>query len=244
MPAHWIRDEVAAATSRAGRKCSRRAATAVGMCRYALARWCFASAGSRAIRASIAGSGVWTRIGSSSVGDQALMRGLATAFPRMRPGLSLSYSGRRTDRPHTVLTGVPLPWPRPRPCARDGAGRRRRRLRPVSRALSRATAHMNAASSRAIAVQATVGLLAARGQAPGSAPSGGSAPSRRSRGPWATRAPAWPASPSRPAGGAGRSRRLSTSRCRKRPLPALVIEPRRLRSRRWSARPAPGRYRP
>jgi hypothetical protein len=29
------------------------------------------------------------------VGDQALMRGLATAFPSVRPGLSRSYSGHR-----------------------------------------------------------------------------------------------------------------------------------------------------
>jgi hypothetical protein len=30
------------------------------------------------------------------VGDQALMRGLATAFPIVRPGLVLSYCGRRS----------------------------------------------------------------------------------------------------------------------------------------------------
>ena len=33
------------------------------------------------------------------VGDQALMRGLATACPSMRPGRSLSNHGRRRCRP-------------------------------------------------------------------------------------------------------------------------------------------------
>ena len=38
------------------------------------------------------------------VGDQALMRGLVTAFPRTRPGLSRSYGGHRraTSRPQSV----------------------------------------------------------------------------------------------------------------------------------------------
>ncbi len=35
------------------------------------------------------------------VGDQALMRGLATAFPGIRPGLFLSYGGRRRVEPAT-----------------------------------------------------------------------------------------------------------------------------------------------
>jgi hypothetical protein len=52
------------------------------------------------------------------VGDQALMRGLSTAFPMVRPGLSLSYNGRRSMPATKRLTGVPLPFPfRPRLCA-------------------------------------------------------------------------------------------------------------------------------
>ena len=40
------------------------------------------------------------RAGPEDVGDQALMRGLVTAFPFVRPGLSLSGVGRRScDRP-------------------------------------------------------------------------------------------------------------------------------------------------
>jgi hypothetical protein len=59
------------------------------------------------------------------VGDQALMRGLATAFPSVRPGLSLSYCGRRLGRPQTVDGGSPA-VDLPRSCARDAPGRRRR----------------------------------------------------------------------------------------------------------------------
>jgi len=40
------------------------------------------------------------RAGPEDVGDQALMRGLVTAFPFVRLGLSLSGVGRRScDRP-------------------------------------------------------------------------------------------------------------------------------------------------
>jgi len=46
------------------------------------------------------------------VGDQALMRELAAAFPILRPGLFLSYCGRRPIcRTTTRLTGIPLPCP-------------------------------------------------------------------------------------------------------------------------------------
>jgi len=42
------------------------------------------------------------------VGDQALMRGLATAFPIVRPGLFLSYCGRRSVcRPQSVWRAFP-----------------------------------------------------------------------------------------------------------------------------------------
>jgi hypothetical protein len=58
----------------------------------------------------------WRR-GLKDVGDQALMRGLATAVPSVRPGLSLSYCGRRSEPATKRMTGVPLPRPRPRLCA-------------------------------------------------------------------------------------------------------------------------------
>ena len=87
------------------------------------------------------------------VGDQALMRGLATAFPIVRPGLFLSYCGRRTRPATKRLTDVPLPLSRLRPCARY-------KFAAVAYVLiacaSLATAHMKPANSRAIAVQTTV----------------------------------------------------------------------------------------
>ncbi len=43
----------------------------------------------------------WRR-GLKDVGDQALMRALATAVPSVSPGPSLSYSGRRPGRPQSV----------------------------------------------------------------------------------------------------------------------------------------------
>jgi len=53
------------------------------------------------------------------VGDQALMRGLVTAFPFVRPGLSLSGVGRRScDRPHRKLGSSPAVV-RPRCCTID-----------------------------------------------------------------------------------------------------------------------------
>ena len=39
------------------------------------------------------------------VGDQALMRGLATAFPIVRPGLFRSYYGRRSIAGHKASDG-------------------------------------------------------------------------------------------------------------------------------------------
>jgi hypothetical protein len=48
------------------------------------------------------------------VGDQALMRGLDTAFPIMRPGLFRSYCGRRSLPATKRLTDIPLPWFCPR----------------------------------------------------------------------------------------------------------------------------------
>ena len=59
--------------------------------------------------------GGWTTV------DQALMRGLGTAFPKFVRGCSHSYCGRRTkmDRPKRQ-TGVPLPWPHLQPCTAAG----------------------------------------------------------------------------------------------------------------------------
>jgi hypothetical protein len=39
------------------------------------------------------------------VGDQALMRGLGTAVPSIRPGLSRSYNGRRLKAGHKAVAG-------------------------------------------------------------------------------------------------------------------------------------------
>ncbi len=47
------------------------------------------------------------------VGDQALIRGLATAFPITRPGLFLSYCGRRSCRPQSGERTFPCRCPAP-----------------------------------------------------------------------------------------------------------------------------------
>jgi hypothetical protein len=87
------------------------------------------------------------------VGDQALMRGLGTAVPSMRPGLSPSYSGRRLKAGHKAAVGH-SPAVAPPPPVREiypPAGGW-----PQLVCASRATDHMNPTSSRAIAVQTTV----------------------------------------------------------------------------------------
>ncbi len=48
------------------------------------------------------------RAGPEDVGDQALMRGLDTALPFVRPGLSLLRSGVDHVIGHVVSSGVPL----------------------------------------------------------------------------------------------------------------------------------------
>jgi hypothetical protein len=53
-------------------------------------------------RASASDDRAGVEAGPKDVGDQALMRGLGTAFPSVRPGLSLSYCGRRRRRPQSV----------------------------------------------------------------------------------------------------------------------------------------------
>ena len=47
------------------------------------------------------------------VGDQALIRGLDTAFPILRPGLFLSYYGRRSCRPQSANGSSPTVVPPP-----------------------------------------------------------------------------------------------------------------------------------
>lgn len=47
------------------------------------------------------------------VGDQALIRGLDTAFPILRPGLFLSYCGRRSYRPQSANGSSPTVAPPP-----------------------------------------------------------------------------------------------------------------------------------
>src|SRR5215212_8457937 len=100
----------------------------------------------------------WGR-GLKDVGDQALMRGLATAFPSVRPGLSLSYCGRRLGRPQNVDGGSPAVAPPPP--MREGCAWSPASASQADHAgwLSRATDHMKPASSRAIAVQTMVSLL-------------------------------------------------------------------------------------
>jgi hypothetical protein len=52
------------------------------------------------------------RAGPEDVGDQTLIRGLDTAFPFVRPGLSLSKHGRRScDRPHSAEQEFPCRGP-------------------------------------------------------------------------------------------------------------------------------------
>ena len=52
------------------------------------------------------------RAGLEDVGEQALMRGLATAFPFVRLGLSRSSIGRRSDdRPHSSVGNSPCRGP-------------------------------------------------------------------------------------------------------------------------------------
>lgn len=83
------------------------------------------------------------------VGDQALMRGLDTAVPNMRLGLTLSYSGRRPMAGHKAFAGYSPAADLPPP-VREGD--------VISQAgwATRPTDHMNPASSRATAVHTTV----------------------------------------------------------------------------------------
>lgn len=112
------------------------------------------NAGGRPFRGTAAHSDdrAWVEAELKDVGDQALMRGLATAFPIVRPGLFLSYCGRRRFAGHKESDGhspaVVPPPPMREMCAVAASDQ-------VMRA-SLATAQMKPTSSRAIAVQTTV----------------------------------------------------------------------------------------
>ena len=60
--------------------------------------------------------------GPMDVGDHALIRGLGTASPLVRPGASRSYCGRRHGRPQSVRREFPCR--RPAPTAAQPYGRR------------------------------------------------------------------------------------------------------------------------
>ena len=53
--------------------------------------------------------------GPMDVGDHALIRGLGTASPLVRPGASRSYCGRRHGRPQSVRREFPCRCPAPTP---------------------------------------------------------------------------------------------------------------------------------
>ena len=62
------------------------------------------------------------RTGPEDVGEQALIRGLATASPFFVWGCPRSEIGRRSMIGHMVPSGVPLPWFRPHPYTIDVSG--------------------------------------------------------------------------------------------------------------------------
>lgn len=88
-------------------------------------------------------------------GEQALMRGLDTACPCIRPGLVLSYNGRRDCRPQSVSGNSPFNATSP-PIDTITISGRTAGQAAAGGASILAMAHMKAASSRAIAVTATV----------------------------------------------------------------------------------------
>src|SRR5262245_45079613 len=56
------------------------------------------------------------RAGPEDVGEQALMRGLDTAFPFFVWGCPGLHTGVDQVTGHTVMSGIPLPWSRPHCC--------------------------------------------------------------------------------------------------------------------------------
>ena len=93
------------------------------------------------------------------VGDQALMRGLATAFPNVRPRLSLSYCGHHCRGGHNACAGRSSTVASPPPPHANRRGPRSELAVNQVAGTARTMAHMNAASSRATAVTATVDFL-------------------------------------------------------------------------------------
>lgn len=88
-------------------------------------------------------------------GEKALMRGLVTACPCIRPGLVLSYNGRRQCRPQSDAGNSPFNATSPPIGAMIILVATEDQV-PACCPSARAMAHMKAASSRAIAVTATV----------------------------------------------------------------------------------------
>ena len=116
--------------------------------------------------------------GPMDVGDHALIRGLGTASPLVRPGASRSYCGRRRGRPQSVDGSSPAVAPPP-PLRSPMAGERGSVRYAVGIGFtSRPIAQTKPASSRATAVTATVSCLP-RPPARDSARTAGSAPSTR-----------------------------------------------------------------
>ena len=94
--------------------------------------------------------------GAGDVGDQALMRGLVTAFPIMRPRHSLSYCGRRSNRPQSVGREFLYRCPAPTPVRQGRCGDGKLAYAACT---SLPIAQTKPANSRAMAVTATVSCL-------------------------------------------------------------------------------------
>ena len=94
------------------------------------------------------------------VGDQALIRGLATASPIVRPEVSRSGARASAVAGHTTTTRESLRRRlAPTPAPPYGRGRAGGWARPYAGFTSLPIAQMNPASSRATAVTATVSFL-------------------------------------------------------------------------------------
>lgn len=87
------------------------------------------------------------------VGDQALMRGLNTAFPIMRPRLSRSYSGRRHEAGHKADDGRSPAVALPPALREEGDAADQAAMASLD------IDQMKPTSSRAIAVHTTVVFL-------------------------------------------------------------------------------------
>ncbi len=164
----------------------------------------------------------WVEAELKDVGDQALMRGLVTAFPIMRPGLFLSYCGSRSEAGHKADDGY-SPAVVPPPPMREVQVRcgdlRSDRLRlpcngpheATQLAGNGGTNHRRSLSSSG---QRSIPRSQPALSLPCYLPHFGGACSIR----YSFLAPTF--------GGWRYVQALSTSMCRTRPLPALVIEPR------------------